>query len=114
MIATFGLGILVATVSWPTLLLVASGVGLVVAVAFNVSQQSAALRLHTIQSALAVEEAAGSEENAEEAISSNLQPSAGRTQSTSSSVAVLLRSRMSYYFWTIYTRLTKLGPLESY
>lgn len=65
-IATFGLGILVATVSWPTLLLVASGVGLVVAVAFNVSQKSAAMRLHVIQSAVVVGETAGSQEDDEE------------------------------------------------
>lgn len=42
---TFGLGLLIGTVSWPNLLLIAGGVGLVTAVAFNVSQTTAASRL---------------------------------------------------------------------
>ena len=67
-VATFGLGFLVATVSWPTLLIVASGIGLIAAVAFNVSQKSAALRLNAIQSAVALEDAAESEDDDDEAI----------------------------------------------
>ena len=48
-LATFGLGILVATVSWPVLLMIASGVGLLIALAFNVSQTFAATRLAECQ-----------------------------------------------------------------
>jgi sugar phosphate permease len=48
-VATFGLGILVATVSWPTLLIAVSGVGLVAALAFNSSQKSASTRLTRCQ-----------------------------------------------------------------
>ncbi|MCH2203513.1 MAG: MFS transporter [Fuerstiella sp.] len=50
MVVTFGLGLLIGTVSWPNLLLIASGVGLVAAVAFNVSQASAAHRLAACRS----------------------------------------------------------------
>ena len=47
--ATFGLGILVAMFSWPALLIIASGCGLVAAAAFNISQKSAASRLAVLQ-----------------------------------------------------------------
>lgn len=46
-VATFGLGLLVALVSWQTLLIIAGVTGIVVAVAFNVYQKSAAAQLET-------------------------------------------------------------------
>ncbi len=49
-VATFGLGVLVAMVSWPVLLVIASGFGLVTAAAFNFAQRSAATRLAECQS----------------------------------------------------------------
>ena len=99
-VATFGLGILVATVSWHTLLLVASAVGLVVAVAFSVSQQSAAMRLHAIQSAVTIEETVGSQEGDKEV--------AGHPLDGASLPAAVWQFCLSIQFWLIVGSLSSL------
>lgn len=107
-VATFGLGILVASVSWQALLLLASAAGVVAAVVFNVSQKSAASRLEACrqQENLPDGDAVRPQDSVVEEQSVEPHPLDGTTLPEA-----LLKFSQSLQFWLIIGSLTALTIL---